>query len=276
MSASNDRVLIDVPRRSYGEILGEEIHEGTAEVERHGLGLFLSGVSAGIDITFSVLLMAVTLTLANGVLGPLFERALLANMYAVGFIFVKLGRSELFTEHTTLLVFPALHRKLSLGELARVWAYVYSGNLVGVAVLSAILAVFAPYFGIIQPQAFGQIATHLVDYPGWIILISAILAGWMMGLLSWLTAATHETMSQILCIWLVAAAIGFAGLHHAIAGSAEVLSGVFSGQGASLAGFFHFLVWTTLGNALGGLFFAVLKYAHAIHGQQSEPSGEPR
>jgi formate/nitrite transporter FocA (FNT family) len=49
-----------------------------------------------------------------------------------------------------------------------------------------------------------------------------------------------------------------------------VLVGVFSGQGATLADYVHFLLWAALGNAIGGpLFVAILKYGHAI---QAEPA----
>jgi formate/nitrite transporter FocA (FNT family) len=90
-----------------------------------------------------------------------------------------------------------------------------------------------------------------------------VLAGWLMGLLSWLVAASRDTISQIFIIALVTTAIGITHLHHAVVGSAEVLAGVFSGQGATLAGFGKFLLWSTLGNILGGvLFVALIKFGH--------------
>ena len=42
-------------------------------------------------------------------------------MYAVGFIFVVLGRSELFTEQTTLAVLPVLNGRASVASLLRGW-----------------------------------------------------------------------------------------------------------------------------------------------------------
>ena len=66
---------------------------------------------------------------------------------------------------------------------------------------------------------------------------------------------------------MITGGIGFAHLHHSIAGTVEVLVGVFANQGVSMGDFVHFLVWTTLGNALGGVFFvALLKYSHVIRG----------
>ena len=48
-------------------------------------------------------------------------------------------------------------------------------------------------------------------------------------------------------------------------GSVEVLAGVFAGQGATPSDYGRFLLWATLGNAIGGpLFVAIIKYGHAI------------
>lgn len=52
-------------------------------------------------------------------------------------------------------------------------------------------------------------------------------------------------------------------LHHSIAGSVEVLFGVFSGTGATGGDFVRFLLLGVIGNAIGGVtFVALLKYAH--------------
>jgi formate/nitrite transporter FocA (FNT family) len=95
------------------------------------------------------------------------------------------------------------------------------------------------------------------------MLMSGVLAGWLMGLLSWLVAAARDTISQLVIIWLVTTTIGLGHLHHAVVGSVEVLAGVFVSQELTAGDFGHFLLWTTLGNALGGpIFVALLKYTH--------------
>jgi formate/nitrite transporter FocA (FNT family) len=50
-----------------------------------------------------------------------------------------------------------------------------------------------------------------------VIFGSAVLAGWLMGLLAWLVAAARETISQLVLVALVTWMIGFARLHHSIA-----------------------------------------------------------
>ena len=262
--------------KGYATILEEEIWQGLSEMERPTGGLALSGLSAGLDIGFSVLLMATVLTILGGDLGDPTTRLMVASMYPVGFVFVILGRSELFTEHTTLAVFPVLGGRASVTRLARLWAIVYAANIVGAAIFSALAAWIGPALGAFEPDAAHHIASKLTDHTALVILGSAVLAGWMMGLLSWLLSASRETVSRIIVVFLVTAAIGVAGLHHCVVGSVEVLVSVFLG-GASMADFGHFLLWSSLGNAAGGVFFvAVIKYSHAVKGPTVPPVLDPR
>lgn len=253
------------PRKPARRILEQELAEGLGEMTRSGKGLFISGFSAGLDVSFSLFLMAVMYTYANGQLPEPVVQILVANMYAVGFIFVIIGRSELFTEHTALATLPILNGDATLGALARLWSIVYVSNLIGAAIFALLAVVVGPNLGVIDPTTFGWIAHHVVDHAWWVILLSAVLAGWMMGLVSWLVAAGRDTISQIALVWLVTTAIGLGKLHHSIVGTAEVLAGIFAGQGITLADFGHFLLWATLGNSIGGVVFvAIIKYGHVV------------
>jgi formate/nitrite transporter FocA (FNT family) len=257
------------PKKPSRQILQHEILEGTDALERSLSALFISGLSGGLDIGFSLFLMAVVWTLAEGTFSKAVVTLLVANMYAVGFIFVVLGRSELFTEQTTLAVLPVLNGRAGLPALARLWAVVYAANMIGAALFAVLAVLIGPTLGVIEPRAFGELARGVTDHPGHVIFGSAVLAGWLMGLMSWLVAAGRDTISQLALVWLIATVIGLARLHHVVAGSVEVLAGVFSGQGVTMTDYGHFLLWATLGNALGGSFFvALIKYSYAIRGKQ--------
>ena len=253
------------PKKASSQILRHEILEGRDAVERPVRALFISGLSAGLDIGFSLFLMAVMMTRVAGEFPRPVVEILIANMYAIGFLFVVLGRSELFTEQTTLAVLSALNRQTSWAAVARTWGVVYLANLLGAAAFAGLAVLVGPALGVIDRPVFGSIATSVTAHPGHVVFLSAVLAGWLMGLLSWLVAAARDTISQIVFVWLIATVIGFAHLHHVVVGSVEVLAGVFAGQGVNLGDFGHFLLWTTLGNALGGpVFVAIIKYNHAI------------
>lgn len=252
------------PKRASKEILRHEIAEALDALDRSVSRLFMSGLSAGLDVGFSLFLMAAVRTMGDGRLSPAVVDLLVANMYSFGFILVVLGRSELFTEQTSLAVLPVLSGQASVGALARLWSVVYVANLTGAAAFAGLTVLIGPGLGVIAPQALGTIAHGLVAHSGQMIFLSAMMAGWLMGLLSWLVAAGRDTISQIVIIWLITTAIGLGHFHHVVVGSVEVLAGVFSGEGARFADFWRFLLWATLGNALGGsVFVALLKYGLA-------------
>lgn len=258
-----DREKDQEPQRDYQAILDDEIAAGVRQFGRSRSGLALSSLSAGLDIGFGPLLMVVVLTLFAGRESEPVVRLLLANAYAVGFIFVILGRSELFTEHTTLAVLPVLDGKASVSALGRMWGLVWMANLIGALFFSWFAVLVTVELGVADVDAFRYLASELIGPAWWAVALSAVLAGWLMGLLSWLVSAGRDTISQILFVWLVTALIGFIGFHHSIAGSVEVLMGVFVGSGATWSDYAFFLIWATVGNAIGGVVFvALIKYGH--------------
>ena len=152
------------PKKARGQILRSEIEEGVESQQRPLSGLFFSGLSAGLDIGFSALLMAVMWTLTDGHLPQAISRLLIANMYAVGFVFVVVGRSELFTEQTTLAVLPMLSRETTFASLLRLWGIVYVSNLLGATAFAFLAATIAPDMGVASARAFGAIAERMIAH----------------------------------------------------------------------------------------------------------------
>jgi formate/nitrite transporter FocA (FNT family) len=250
-------------------ILEQEIRVGEEQLDRSASGLLLSGLSAGLDIGVGPMLvvavMAATEDTGVGV------RLLSAFAYSLGFLIVILGRSELFTENTTLAILPLLSRQTTLAKVARLWGLVYAGNLAGVITFALVASWLGVALGLFDAGDLRELSSHLVDYDAGVIFVSAIGAGWIMGLVSWLVTAARETTAQILIIVIVTGTIAFLGLHHSIAGSIEVLFGVF---GADLAAgeWVRFLVISTMGNAIGGtVLVALLKFGHITQGPAVHP-----
>jgi formate/nitrite transporter FocA (FNT family) len=260
MSSSSDETTTG--QTAYEDILAQQIEKGQIELERRNDGLFLSALSAGLDMGFGPLLMAVMLTLVSGVYGEPLTDILLANLYSIGFIFIILGRSELFTEHTTLAVFPVLNRQAGLKDLGRLWSIVFIGNVIG-GVVFAGFAVFYTPSGLVEPVAFVNLAQTYIKQSTGVLFAGAILAGWLMGLLSWLIASAQDSIGRIFVVWLITATISFAHFPHCIAGTIEVLMGTFASPSISLLDYGRFLLLTTIGNIIGGTFFvALLRYSH--------------
>ncbi len=258
------------PQKSQRQILQHAEEAALTQLNRRWVGLALSGVSAGLDIGFSVLLMTVVLTLFNGVLPAPVVDFIVANMYPIGFIFVILGRSELFTEHTTLAILPILQGLSSVGRLFRLWGIVFISNIIGGCLFALILSYFAGSLHFLNSESLQHISKEMLSYTWLTLLLSGALAGWMMGLLAWLVAAARETIAQIAVIWLVTTSIGLAGLSHCIVGNIEVATQLFSGN-ITFYQYIYFLAPVTVGNAIGGVFFVgILKYSHTAFSSEEE------
>ena len=250
---------------SYQRILEREMENALKEIHRPPQGVFLSALSAGLNLSFGALLMAMALTFSGGFESRLVQQVVLGGVSSIAFLFVVIGQTELFTAHSTMAVLPLLDGRASLGELGRVWGVTYVANLVGCALFAGLIAVLGPSMQIIDADAFGTLASALLPYPWWVILLSGVIAGWLMGLVTWLSAASRDTVSRILFVILVTTVIGSGPFHHSILGTTEILSAVFLGQGVTLGDYSHFLVWTTVGNVIGGsVFVGLLNYGHVV------------
>jgi formate/nitrite transporter FocA (FNT family) len=255
------------------QILDEQIEMALHEHRRPNRDLFLSAISAGLEVGFTVFLMAAVYTKFNSVVSPSVLDVLLALSYPLGFIFVVIGRSELFTEHTTLAVLPVLNREASIKSLLILWLVIYAGNLLGGYLFGSILAIIPERLEAVDPGAFEALALKLTGHPWYIIGGSGILAGWLMGLLSWLVTASKETISKILIITLITAVIGIGGLHHSIVGSIEVFTAALTSRNIGVGEYMHIQVWATIGNIIGGVVFvAFAKFSHAIKSNSNDQS----
>ncbi len=256
------------PKR-VDEIFDEQIEMAMHEHRRSNRDLFMSAVSAGLEIGFTVFLMAAVYTKFHGIVNSSILDILLAISYPLGFIFVVIGRSELFTEHTTMAVLPVLSRDATIKSLLILWALIYAGNLLGGYFFGAIMAIIPERLGAVEVGSFEALALGLTDHPWYLIVGSGILAGWLMGLLSWLVTASQETISRILIIALITTVIGIGGLHHCIVGSIEVFTAALTSKSVGISEYLHVQTWSTLGNIIGGVVFvAFAKFSHVRYNEK--------
>lgn len=252
--------------KSHGEILKQQIIEGQVTFDKSSGSILLSSLTAGLEIGFTYLLMC---TLYSFLFGKIDEETifkLMALVYPVGFIMVIIGQSMLFTEQTSLLTLPVLHHKRTIGSLLKLWGLVIVGNLAGGCVMGGVLVWIGPKLEIFDLHSIEAIAVHVTKYDNWVIFASAILAGWLMGLLSWLVTASKDTVSRIIIIYMITAVLGFAGLHHSIVGNVEVFTGLISSAEIKWSSYVSFQSISLIGNALGGaVFVALLKYSAFVY-----------
>ncbi|WP_339866329.1 formate/nitrite transporter family protein [uncultured Algoriphagus sp.] len=247
--------------KTHGEILRDQIIDALETYDKSYQSLFTSSLTAGLEIGFSYLMLC---TLYFFLMGKVEDSSLIkfiSLVYPLGFILVVLGQSILFTEQTALLTLPVLNKKRSAGSMFKLWGVVIAGNLVGGYLMAGILLWLGPHLGIFNREVVVNIATHVLHAKLPVIFVSAIVAGWLMGLLSWLLASSRDTISRIVMIYMITAVMAFTGLHHSIIGSVEVFSGMLSSPDISVLDYLSFQSTALIGNAFGGAtFVALLKY----------------
>ncbi|MEH6405908.1 MAG: formate/nitrite transporter family protein [Leeuwenhoekiella sp.] len=252
--------------KTHGEILKQQIIEGQETYDRNSSSILLSSLTAGLEIGFSYLMLCTVFTFFYGKVEEETVFKLMAFVYPIGFILVILGQSILFTEQTSLLSLPVLNKKRTIGSLLKLWGLVIVGNLLGGYLIAFLLIWIGPKLGIFNVLAVDKIATHVTKVAPIVIFVSAILAGWLMGLLSWLMTSSQDTMSRIIIIYIVTSVMAFTGLHHSIIGNVEVFAGLVSSPNISWYDYLSFEGLALVGNAVGGaVFVALLKYRAFVY-----------
>jgi formate/nitrite transporter FocA (FNT family) len=223
--------------------------EGEVAMARTAAALMWSGLAAGMSMGFSFLMQAVI----EAALAPSSWRHLISSFgYTVGFVFVILGRQQLFTESTLTAVLPVLVRRdrATLAKAARLWSIVLVSNLVGTAIFAGLLQ----FKGVFSPDVSDALsALSRAPYSGTfgVTLLRGVFAGWMIALMVWLLPSARS--ARLLTILLVTYTVGAARLAHVVAGSAEAIYALMTG-GADVFGYLVvFLVPTFLGNTIGGV-----------------------
>jgi formate/nitrite transporter FocA (FNT family) len=252
----------DVTRRHPDDALDHAIEEGMEQMERPALSLFLSSIAGGLIVGFSAMAVAVVLTATHNLeLDETVARLLTAFVYPLGFVVCVLGGAQLFTEHTATALYPVLDRKANVAKLVRLWGLVIVGNLIGAFLCAGLHCAACEV--VHAREGYLEIGHHLTRFSNSSLLVSAIMAGWLMALGAWLVGTSSLTMGQIAVIYIATFLIGVGGLHHSIAGSVEMFTAMFLFEEFTLSMAVNFIAVALTGNLIGGSFFvALLNYGH--------------
>jgi len=247
--------------KSQKKVFREQLVQGLIEYRSNNTGLLLSAFTAGLEIGFSLLLMGVLYTDLEPYLPESILHLFVSLGYPLGFIFVIIGRTQLFTEQTAQAILPFLNKNIGFSRLIGMWGIVLGGNLLGSLVFSSALIWIGPQMEVMSVEAFSYFSDKITQADSLVIFGSAILAGWMMGLLGWLLTTSRETFSRITIVFFITTIIGMAKLHHCIVGSVELFSSLLLGQ-VTFSETARVLIWSIFGNIVGGAFFVgIIKFS---------------
>ncbi|WP_226572206.1 formate/nitrite transporter family protein [Mangrovibacter yixingensis] len=284
----DDRLQVDSKERARGsDIVVDEAdlpsramathesirQEGEKELEREPLALFWSGVAAGLSMGASFLARGLFTRYLEGVPGHF----LLENLgYSFGFMIVILARQQLFTENTVTAVLPVMQlpTRSNILLLLRLWGVVLAGNLIGTVVVAFTFSVM-PGFDAPTQEAFLTSGLEIMHKSPGEMLVSAMLAGWIIATMVWMlpAAGSAKIVVIILMTWLMA----LSHTAHIVVGSVEILYLAMRDVIPWHDFFWPFALPTLAGNILGGTFiFALLSHVQIRNDRAAIPAKYPR
>jgi formate/nitrite transporter FocA (FNT family) len=261
-SPLSDREIEEADDRSSttAKVVHEAIRlEGTEELERPSSSIAWSGLAAGLTMGTSMVGQGLIMA---GLPDAPWRELVAAFGYTLGFIFVTMGRQQLFTETTLTAMLPVLHGSHRPGDVARYWAIVFVANIIGTLLFAATATV--PH--LFKPEAvhaFTELGTKAMAPGFMVVLAKAVIAGWLIALMVWLmpAAASAKILAIVAVTWLIAAGE----FSHVIAGSSEAAFAVMQGAGGWSDYALGFLLPALIGNSIGGVVFvALLNHAQVM------------
>jgi formate/nitrite transporter FocA (FNT family) len=238
------------------EIYARAREEGRRRLSRPVLELAATALVGGFDVAFGVLAFG----LAAGSVAASARTAHLvgALAFGIGFVFVVVGKSELFTENFLVPIAGMERTRESAVKLVELWAGALLLNLVG----GALVAVIATSAGVLPGSAKSELARlteRLASQSSGAALLSAVIAGALMTLMTWFVEGAAESMGvRILMSWVVGALIALGTFNHAVVSTVELVFGLRLGADAAVADLFRNLGLAVAGNVVGGLLLVTL------------------
>jgi formate/nitrite transporter FocA (FNT family) len=259
--------------RDPQEIWEDGLEEGQRRLERRPVGLAATGFAGGIDVLIGIVAVAITAGAAHAVLPQETAHVVGSLVFGLGFVFITIGRAELFTENFLIPVGAVHAGRAPVSRLLRMWIITLVANFVGLAGFAAVFAAD----GVLPATALdaaGTMADTLGDRPALAAFLSAVAAGTVMTLFTWVVAAADTGIARIAAALIVGFVLSAAALNHAVVGFGEMIFGLLAGTARSgWADLARTIAIAIAGNFVGGVGFVFATRLAQVRGEPDSDSG---
>jgi formate/nitrite transporter FocA (FNT family) len=153
------------------------------------------------------------------------------------------------------------------------WVITLAFDLVGLALFAAVFSVS----GVLKPETLhsaGTLADTLADRSTLAALLSAVGAGTVMTLFTWVVAAAETGTARIIASLVIGFLLAAPSLNHAIVGFGEMVFGIIAGTAtASWSDLGRNLGLAVAGNFIGGLGLVFSTRLAQVRGEPDSASG---
>lgn len=268
----------DRPGRQFyipSQIVSEFAQKGRDHLDKDFKAQFLLALTAGAFMTFGAV-FSILLSIGIDAKGVYY---LLSGIgFAAGYAMVFISGSVLLTEINVLLPTYIFNSKGQTQKtILKFWFSAYVGNIIG----AMFVAIFIQISSSLSEPFYTEL-TSLVDkkmkfldhgIKGWFqILVSGILANWLIGMSAFLATAARDITGKIIGTTLPVILFVAGNFQHSAANMGYFSMGVLSSDSYSWYEYLFFnILPASLGNIIGGALLVSLLFSYAykddIHDQ---------
>ena len=208
--------------REPREIWQDSLEDGQRRLARPAAVLAATGLLGGFHLTLGLLVIVVTTGALTEVIPAPTAHVLGSLTFGIGFVFLTVGRSELFTENFLIPVAAALKGHCTKRSVARLWVITFPEHR-----RVALFVVLGSIPGVLE-QAAGELADSLAERGLLAAAASAVIAGAAITVFTWLAEAAESDLTRAFIALLVGFVLLAPSMNHSVIGFGEILFGLVS------------------------------------------------
>ncbi len=255
------------------EIYARTKEEGERRLQRPFLEVMSTALAAGFDIVVGVTVLALLTEQLEHATGKHAAHVVASLGFGVGFVFIVVGRAELFTENFLVPIAGLDHNdRRSWLALGRLWLVSPIFNIVGGTVMILLLSTHSvlPYG---TGRALEDTAATVHANGVAALFVSAIFGGALITGMTWFVEGQPSMMVRIVVAWLAGTILALGAFNHVIVVTIELIFGYRYGAHIPIAFIVGNFFLAAAGNMIGGLLLVTLnRFTQAIHGGRSRAS----
>ncbi len=228
-------------------------------LKKNPVGYFLLSMLAGAYIGFGILLI---FTIGGQLSGASTTKVIMGVSFGIALSLVVICGAELFTGNNLVMAAGVLKKKVTLIDAIKLWIICYLGNWLGAVCLVLLYNAtgLATNNAIGEFMASGALAKMSATAPE--LIARGVLCNMLVCLAVWSGFRCKSDSGKLIMVFWCLFAFITTGFEHSIANMTLLTEALLNpcNIAVSVSGYFHNLIWVTLGNMIGGIVFIALPY----------------
>lgn len=230
-------------------------------LKNNPLGYFIAAVVAGIFIAFGGF---VTFSIGGYLTasGETMTKVITSASFAAALSFVVMAGAELFTGNNFVMASASFAGEVKWADTIRLWVICYIGNLVGSLFASVLFHLTGIPTGAVG-EFFANTAAAKMGGSALNLFFKGLFCNTLVCMAVWCGFKMKSESGKLIMIFWCIYVFMVCGFEHSIANMTCMAVGLLDPNGIAgitVGGYVHNLLWVTLGNMVGGIFFVAWPY----------------